>query len=173
MKERFYKRFCNKLAICEKEIVVFLLFGESMLTALNVLVRMIFNQGFSFTEELVVGAFVLSSLIGVALAARKAGDLINMTLLIDSMPKKLALIFDIIAELLLCVLTYMLIVYGIMRVKSLMASGMTSNTMRVPQWYFDIATPIGGVLITLHTIELIVDNIFEIIALGKEKEVTE
>lgn len=163
MKLRAYKRVMNGLAAVEKAIVAILLAGEVALTAANVFSRYVIHQSWSFTEEVVVAVLVMMSMLGASLCARDRGGLINLTLVTDKLPKKVRLIVEIAMTVCLVVFALVMLRYGIVRCLDQMHAGRVTSALQLPEWYFTSAVPLGGALITIHSVERILDCIFEMV----------
>lgn len=168
MKLRAYKRVMNGLAAVEKTVVGLLLAGEVALTAANVLSRYVLHQSWSFTEEVVVAVLVMMSMLGASLCARDRGGLINLTLVTDKLPKKTRLIVEILMTVCLIIFALVMLKYGIIRCGDQMRAGRMTSALQLPEWYFTSAVPVGGALIAIHSVERILDCIFEMVDDGKE-----
>lgn len=162
MKVRGYKRAMDALAYFERGVICLLLFGEVALTAANVFSRYVIHQSWSFTEEVVVAVMVLMSLIGAALCARDRGGLINLTLFTDKLPKKTRIILEIIMMLGVIFFAVVMVKYGIDRCITQIATNRRTSALQLPEWYYTSFVPIGGALMTIHSLEHIADCIFEI-----------
>ena len=144
------------LAMLEKIALVVSTIIILVLTVGNVFSRKVIHQSWSFTEELVVAVFVLITLVAAALACRE-GELVNLTLLTDRLPKtwRKPVLFVNIA---LCVFfTSVLFKYGMDKVITQMANGKRTFVLNWPEWIFWSFVPIGAACMILHFIEFFVD----------------
>lgn len=170
MKIRAYKRVLNGVASVEKCVIALLLLMDIVISAANVFSRYVIHQSWSFTEEVVVAALVLMSLVGAALCARDRGGLINLTLLTDKMPKKTRIIVEIVMTTGLVFFAIVMLYFGIVRCIKQCETGRLTAALQIPEWYYTSFVPIGGLMIAIHSIERIVDCIFELVDdKGKEE----
>ncbi|GHS93605.1 hypothetical protein AGMMS50276_04510 [Synergistales bacterium] len=133
----------------EETILVISLSAMLFITVGNVLSRKILAQSWSFTEELTIALFILSSLTGAAVSA-KNGKLIGLTLIFDLAPKRFQKIFTL--SLLLAAVFFggLLSYYGIDMVRMEVLSRQTTPSMGIPEWIFGLTIPFGAVLLLIR-----------------------
>lgn len=158
-----YKKLMNVVAALEKLILIITMLLILVLTVGNVFSRYVIHRSWSFTEELVVAVFVLITLLAAALSCRE-GELVNLTLLTDNLPKKLQKVFLIIATILNVIFSSILFKYGVDKVLTQMANGKRTFVLNWPEWIFWSFVPIGAACMVLHFIEYCLDYC------AKEKE---
>ena len=158
-----YKKFMNALAALEKLVLDLSILLILVLTVGNVFSRKVIHQSWSFTEELVVAVFVLITLLAAALACRE-GELVNLTLLTDRLPKKVQRIFLLLSTILSVFFTAVLFKYGLDKVITQLQNGKRTFVLNWPEWIFWSFVPIGAACMILHFIE------FYLNTLGKENE---
>jgi TRAP-type C4-dicarboxylate transport system, small permease component len=169
MKKKPYKILMDGVAKVEKTVIGLLLLFNIVLTAANVFSRYVIHQSWSFTEEVVVALLVLMSLMGAALCERDRGGLINLTLFTGKMPPKARLIVEIIMTVLLIYFGVVMVRYGIQRCISQADTNRLTTSLQIPEWYYSSFVPIGGGLLVLHSVERILDCIYELLDLKKGK----
>ena len=160
-----YKRFMDGIAMLEKLALAASTVLILVLTVGNVFSRKVIHQSWSFTEELVVAVFVLITLISAALACRE-GELVNLSILLERLPKKIQKPLFFINTVLCVIFTSILFKYGMDKVLTQMANGKRTFVLNCPEWIFWSFVPIGAACMILHFIEFFVDYC------AKEKEGT-
>ena len=166
---KFYKKIMNFLGHIESAVQVIIGIVITVIAFANVCVRYLSNGKLAYTEELTVNIFVLMIMCGCALCAR-SGSLISLSLLFDLSGKKgkkiLAVIFTIIS-----IAFYAVIVYtGWDKTATLLRQHKLTASLLIPEAYFMMALPIGGVLLILHSIEYMIDILTERAPCMKEAE---
>ncbi|MCI7812962.1 MAG: TRAP transporter small permease [Lachnospiraceae bacterium] len=153
---KIYKKLMNALAMLEKMILVISTLLILVLTVGNVFSRKVIHQSWSFTEELVVAVFVLITLVSAALACRE-GELVNLTLVTDHLPKKLRKPLLLLSTVLCVFFTAVLFKYGLDKVMTQLANGKRTFVLNWPEWIFWSFVPIGAGCMILHFIEYFID----------------
>jgi TRAP-type C4-dicarboxylate transport system permease small subunit len=124
----------------------------------NVVVRYLTNRSFAATEEVLVNGFLLLTLLGAAIAARR-GEHLAVTILYDMLPRRgrvMLLWASGALGLLLLVLSawfcWQLLVYQV-------RSGTTCYALQLPAWYYTVGLPFAFILVAArflqHVVELI------------------
>lgn len=153
---KIYKKCMDALAFAEKLVLAASTLLILVLTVGNVFSRKVIHQSWSFTEELVVAVFVLITLVAAALACRE-GELVNLTLLTDRLPKSLRKPSMILITLLSIIFTAILFKYGMDKVLTQMANGKRTFVLNWPEWIFWSFVPIGAGCMILHFLEYCID----------------
>lgn len=154
------KKFLDSLTKVESLICVLGLAVMTFLTAGNVIARKIFNSSWSFTEELACAFFILITMFGAAMSARKNNH-ICVDILPNILPKgaiKPLLTLAMIVEVAFGVI---LVVFGIGMVISEIESGQTTAALHIKEWIYGLTIPVGGVFITLHALEFGIRTLIE------------
>lgn len=171
METKLYKRISNGVARVEKVMMVAALAFAVVLTTINVFTRYVLHTNFSWSEEVVVAAFVLMSMLGAALCAREYGGLINMTILTSSLKPRTQRTIELFTLIMLLVFALLMIVGGYLRCAAKFASGQVTSSLQIPDWIYNAFVPLGGILLFLHTGERFFDCWYERAALtSKTKE---
>jgi TRAP-type C4-dicarboxylate transport system permease small subunit len=154
-----YKKVMDVFTTIEKIIVSIVLLMVTAITFGNVLSRYILPTSWSFTEELVINVFVLMSMLGAAICARDEGGLVSMALFSGILPRKGQRILNLVMVVFGLFFCYVLVKYGFARVATLIANNKRTDVLRILEWKFALAIPVGGICMGLHLIEFAVDNI--------------
>lgn len=149
------KRFFSKI---EEWIALVCLVVMSMLTFANVVSRYIFKASFSFSEELTTYLFVLLSLVGAAIAAKRRAHL-GLSILTDSVSKTTERYLKIFAYLISVLFSVALFYYGILMVKNQIILGQVTVGMQWPEWVFGSFVPIGAFFITIRFVQVLIETI--------------
>lgn len=144
------------LARFEDVVCIIALAIMTVLTFTNVIARYVFSASFSFSEEITTYLFVLLSLIGSAVAARRKAHL-GFTALIDMAPPKVRREFSLISFGLATVFSAALFYYGLQMTLSQMHRGQITAGLQWPEWIFGSFVPIGAFFITLEFLFLFLD----------------
>lgn len=152
-----YKKLMNALAAVEKIVLDLSFLLILVLTVGNVFSRKVIHQSWSFTEELVVAVFVLITLLAAALACRE-GELVNLTILTDRLPKKIRKGCLLVSTVLSVLFTAVLFKYGLDKVITQMENGKRTFVLNWPEWIFWSFVPIGAACMILHFIEFYLDS---------------
>lgn len=119
----------------------------------NVLSRYLLHASWAFTEEITTNLFVLTSLLGAAVAAKRGGHL-GLSVFTDFIPKKYQKYVTLITVLCAIILFSVLLKYGIVMVRSQMRFGQTSPALGWPEWVFGMSVPVGAVSLIIRFIQL-------------------
>lgn len=136
----------------EEYILSVSLLGMTVITFANVLARKVFHASWAFTEEITTALFILSSLLGAAVAAKKGAHM-GLSALTDLLPRKFqkyVILITVIAAIVFC---GFLVKYGFNMVISEFKSGQTTPALGWPEWIFGATVPIGGIFIAIRFIQ--------------------
>jgi TRAP-type C4-dicarboxylate transport system permease small subunit len=123
----------------------------------NVVIRYLTNRSFAATEELLVNGFLLLTLLGAAIAARR-GEHLAVTILFDALPRRGRMVLLWISGALGLALLglsawfcWQLLVYQFQ-------SGLASYALQLPAWYYTAGLPFAFLLVAVrflqHLLEL-------------------
>lgn len=149
------KKFFSKI---EEWIALVCLVVMAMLTFANVISRYVFKASFSFSEELTTYLFVLLSLVGAAIAAKRRAHL-GLSILTDSVSKNTERYLKIFAYLISALFSVALFYYGILMVKNQVILGQVTVGMQWPEWVFGSFVPIGAFFITIRFVQVLIETI--------------
>ncbi len=130
----------------------------TILAFANVVARYVFSASFSFSEEITTYLFVLLSLLGTAIAARRRAHL-GLTILTDVVNPKVRRILHIIGYLFAVAFTGAIFYYGILMVLSQRQLGQVTANMQWPEWIFGSFVPIGALFATIRFAQALIEEI--------------
>ncbi len=139
----------------EEIICLIALSVMTVLTFSNVVTRYIFNFSMNFAEEISTYLFVLLSLFGASIAAKRGAHL-GFTLLADHVPKKVARIFEVVAALAGIIFAGVIFYFGIRMAVTQYHRGQLSLGVQIPEWIYGSFVPLGAFFLLVRFIELFV-----------------
>ena len=122
------------------------------LTFINVLSRYVFNASLSFSEEITTYLFVLLSLLGASIAAKRGAHL-GFTLLSEHVGAVAGRILSIIAMGFSAAFSGIICYFGIFMVIKQYTSGQVTGAMQLPEWIFGSFVPIGALFVTIRFLQ--------------------
>lgn len=138
----------------EKILCAVLFLSMTMLGFANVVVRYGTNYSLAATEELLTNGFLILTVFGAAIAARR-GEHLAVSIVYDLLPTILRKCL-LIVSCSLSVLLLMLSAYFSWEVfNNQLNSGMRSYGLGVPAWYYHVAVPFGFALIIIRYLQRI------------------
>ncbi len=157
---KIYKKIMDILGYIESAVQVVIGVVITVIAFANVCVRYLSNGKLAYTEELTVNIFVLMIMCGCALCAR-SGGLISLSLVFDLVGKKgkkiLAVLFTVFS-----IAFYAVIVYtGWGKTATMLHQHKLTASLLIPEGYFMMALPLGGILLILHSIEYMIGVLTE------------
>ncbi|MDP0927465.1 TRAP transporter small permease [Paracoccus onubensis] len=138
----------------EKIVCAALLLFMAILGFANVVVRYGTNKSLAATEELLTGGFVLLTVFGAAIAARR-GEHLAVELISDMLPAPLRRVVIVIAALLSVVLLTASVWFCWQLVLNQMGNGMRSYALGLPLWWYSAALPLGFALVLFRYIQAV------------------
>ena len=142
----------------EKIICAVLFLAMTFLGFANVVVRYGTHYSLAASEELLTNGFLLLTVFGAAIAARR-GEHLAVTLLHDLLPRPLQRVVFGLSLLLTALLLGLSAWYSWQAVTNLMANGMRSYALGIPAWYYQAAVPFGFALVLVrylqHAVEML------------------
>ena len=136
----------------EKIICAVLFLSMTFLGFANVVVRYGTNYSFAVTEELLTNGFLLLTVFGAAIAARR-GDHLAVTLVHDLLPQPLRRVVFGLSVLLSMTLLALSAWFSWQSVTDMIASGTRSYGLGIPKWYYQIGVPFGFALVLIRYLE--------------------
>ncbi len=119
------------------------------LTFANVIARYVFSASFSFSEEITTYLFVLLSLMGTAIAAKRRAHL-GLTILTDAVSPQVKKVLLLIGYGLAVLFSAAILVFGILMVKNQIMLGQRTAAMQWPEWIYGSFVPFGAVFVTIR-----------------------
>ncbi len=124
---------------------------------MNVLSRKLLGMSWSFTEEITTNVFILISLLGAAIAAKKSSHL-GLTILYDLVPKTVRKYLILFTTLVGIFFSVILLIFGVEMVMSEINSGQLTPALGWPEWIFGSFVPIGAAFILIRVIQAGISN---------------
>lgn len=134
------------------------LFIMTFITVLNVFSRKVMHLSMSFLEEITTIMFILISLLGAAVAAKRGAHL-GLSAFTDFIPKKYQKYVALFTWFVAAFFCYFLVRYGLVMVAAEQRMGVKTPSLGWPEWIFGMAIPIGGLFIFIRYTEFTI-NIF-------------
>ncbi len=136
----------------EKIVCALLFLSMTALGFVNVVVRYGTNLSFAATEELLVNGFLLLTVFGAALAARR-GEHLAVTMVHDLLPRPLWLPVFLISVALSVSLLAFSAWFSWEAMMNIRRVGMRSYGLGLPAWYYQAALPFGFGLIIIRYLQ--------------------
>lgn len=133
----------------EQYILASGLFVMTFITVANVFSRKVMHLSMSFLEEVTTILFILISLLGAAVAAKRGAHL-GLSAFTDFIPKKYQKYVALFTWFVASFFCYFLVKYGFIMVSGEYDMGVKTPSMGWPEWIFGMAIPVGGIFIFLR-----------------------
>jgi TRAP-type C4-dicarboxylate transport system permease small subunit len=136
----------------EKIVCAILFLAMTALGFVNVIVRYGTNFSFAANEELLVNGFLLLTVFGAAIAARR-GEHLAVTMVHDLLPRWLwspVFLLSVALSVTLLAFSAWFSWEAMMNIKRV---GMRSYGLGLPAWYYQAALPLGFALIILRYLQ--------------------
>ncbi|MEE2951225.1 MAG: TRAP transporter small permease [Pseudomonadota bacterium] len=136
----------------EKIVCAVIFIVMTVLGFANVVVRYLTSYSFASTQEVLLNGFLLMTVFGAAIAARR-GEHLAVTLVSDILPagaRKVVIVFAMALSVALLALSAW---YCADLLVNQYASGVTSPGLGLPAWYYSLALPFGFLLIAFRLIQ--------------------
>lgn len=143
------KKFLNNI---EEYLVASSLFIMLVIAFANVLSRKVFHASWAFTEEITTNLFILSSLLGAAIAAKR-GSHLGLSIFTDFIPKKYQKyvhLFTVVCAVIFC---GFLLKEGFVVAMNEKAHNQLTPALGWPQWIFGMTIPIGAFFILVRFVQ--------------------
>lgn len=137
-----------------------------LLTCWQVFTRYILRNPSTWSEEMVSYLFAWMSLFGASLVVGERGHM-NIPIVVERFGDKARTFFAIFGEVVACIFSGVILVYGGIQITSL-AMGQMTSSLGVPIGIFYVVLPLSGVLNIIYTILNIVDIVTDSEVAGEE-----
>ena len=115
----------------------------------NVASRYVFHNSLSFSEEITTYLFVLLSMMGTAIAAKRHAHL-GLSILTDAVSPKVRKALLVIGQGIATLFSAALFYYGILMVMNQYNLAMVTPAMQWPEWAYGLFIPFGAFFITIR-----------------------
>lgn len=136
----------------EKIICAVIFLGMTGVGFANVCARYLTNYSLAATEELLTYGFLMLTVFGAAIAARR-GEHLAVTLLTDLLPRRARAVVFVAAVALTVFLLGMSAWFSWAALTNMWGNGMTSYALQIPVWYYQAGVPFGFALIILRYLQ--------------------
>ncbi len=136
----------------EELAAVILLAFMSVLAFLNVITRYFVHYSFASTEEIEVACLVWLTMLGASAGFRR-GIHLGFDLLVIRFPRLGKNVLFPLASLLTILTLCVLIRFSLLQIRDEWALKIASEALSIPQWWYTLALPVGGVFAIFRIIE--------------------
>ncbi len=133
----------------EESLVCVCLIVMTALTFVNVVARYVFSASLSFSEEITTYLFVLLSLLGSAIAAKRGAHL-GLTIISDRVGPKAGRILGIISMAFATAFSAIICYFGFFMALNQYNKGQLTAGTQLPEWIFGSFVPIGALFVTIR-----------------------
>lgn len=130
----------------------------TVLVFANVLSRYVFHNSLSFSEEITTYLFILLSLMGTAIAAKRRAHL-GLSILTDAVSPMVRKILHVLGFAIGTLFSAALFYYGILMVINQYNLGMETSAMQWPEWIYATFVPFGAFFITIRFAQAVVQEL--------------
>ena len=142
----------------EEAICIVCLLAMTALVFANVFSRYVLHLSLSFSEEITTNLFVLLSMMGTAIAARRRAHL-GLSILTDAVSPKLRRALLVFGFGLATVFSLAVFFYGIKMVRNEYILGQVTPSMQWPEWVYGCFVPFGAFFMTLRFAQVTLEEL--------------
>ncbi|MCR5006028.1 MAG: TRAP transporter small permease [Clostridiales bacterium] len=142
----------------EEGICILCLIAMTALVFANVFSRYVLHLSLSFSEEITTNLFVLLSMMGTAIAARRRAHL-GLSILTDAVSPKVRRALLIFGFGLSTIFCFAVFFYGIKMVRYEYILGQVTPSMQWPEWIYGCFVPFGAAFMTLRFAQITLEEI--------------
>ncbi|SHF63412.1 TRAP-type C4-dicarboxylate transport system, small permease component [Loktanella atrilutea] len=136
----------------EKIVCAVLFLGMTLIGFINVVVRYATHYSFAASEEVLTNGFLLLTVFGAAIAARR-GEHLAVTLVQDALPRRAAQAVFVLSVILSLILLAASAWFSWVTAMNQIESGMRSYALGLPAWWYQIGLPFGFALIIIRYLQ--------------------
>lgn len=149
------KNFYNK---AEEYLLVSSLAFTVVLVFIQVIMRYVFNQSISWSEELCRYIFIWQIWLGSSLAFRNKQH-IAIEMISDKLKGKAKTTYQMVGNLITLAFNIFLASYGFNLVNTMLTRGTISSGMRVPLYIVYLAAPVSSLVIVFRLVAQILNQV--------------
>ena len=142
----------------EAHVLVFSLAFTTILVFIQVVLRYVFNNSLSWSEELARYIFIWQIWLGTSVSM-KENEHICLDMLNNKLKGKAKVVLALIANVIMLAFCAFLVKYGWDLVMSMMSRGNRSVALRIPMWIVYSSLPLSQLAVSLRLIGRIVVNV--------------
>ena len=121
----------------------------TILVFANVLSRYLLHYSLSFSDEITTYLFILLSMMGTAIAAKRRAHL-GLSILTDAVSPSVRKALLVLGFAIGTIFSAALLYYGILMVINQYNLGMETSAMQWPEWIYGIFIPFGAFFVTVR-----------------------
>lgn len=121
----------------------------------NVITRYFMDASLAFTTEVTINVAVWMTMLGAVIGIRE-GSHLGFDLLQSKLRGRAHQVVTVLVSAAIILFFLVLARYGWDQMASQMSSGRATPAMRMPQWLFTLALPVGSVLAIVRTVQVMV-----------------
>jgi len=141
----------------EKILCSLIFLAMTFLGFANIVVRYLSNHSLAVTEELLVNGFLLLTIFGAAIAARR-GEHLAVTVIFDLLPKRGQIALMAIASALSVLLLALSAWFSFELILNQFRSGTVSYGLQLPAWYYSAGLPFGFAIVIIRYLQHAVET---------------
>lgn len=141
----------------EEKLLVILLIITVSLTFIQVVMRYIFHNSLSWSEELARYMFLYLIWIGAAYAVKREQHL-RIEIILNKIPKSKLKIFENFVYFIWLCFSIFLFISSLKMTVNVFVSGQLSPAMRIPMGYAYVSIPLGTGLMCFRIIQKMIEN---------------
>ena len=164
---KIFKKLVNAYNQLEEKVLVISLIFTVCLIFLQVVMRYVFNNSFSWSEELARYVFIWQCWLGTSLAFREKRH-IKITIIEDALKsEKAKAAFRMIGHIAMVVFCVIVVKYGWDVCSAQIQLGRVSAGTKIPMWILYLCLPFSNLVVLIRVIAEGVEDV--LIALGKKE----
>ena len=133
----------------EEVLVCVCLVVMTGLTFVNVIARYVFSASLSFSEEITTYLFVLLSLLGSAIAAKRGAHL-GLTIITDRVGPKMGRVLGAVSMAFATAFSAIICYFGFFMALNQFNKGQLTAGTQLPEWIFGAFVPVGALFVTIR-----------------------
>ena len=139
----------------EEVLMTLLLIGITIVMALQVIARYVFNSPLSWTDELAKYMLVWSCFLSVSYCVKKRIS-IKIDQFQNMLPEKVIPWIKVIRHTIVLIFCVVMIPYCVTYVQQAVESGATSSAMQIPMYFIQSAPLVGFVLLAIRVLQALI-----------------
>ena len=146
----------NKLAYIWNHLEEIILVPSFMISTalvfIQVIMRYVFHNSLTWSEELVRYIYIWQTWIGVSYAVQ-TGSHLRITMIRDRLPAKGQQVLEILVRIIWVGFAIFIAYQGVQAVQIILSFGQKSSALRVPMQFCYMSIPVGMILMSIRLIE--------------------
>ena len=152
------KKFVEKYNKTEEVLLVISLVATVCIIFAQVVMRKVFNDSLTWSEELARYIFIWQIWLGTSIGFRDDKH-IKITIIRDLLKGKALAAFNLLARLLLLAFCVFLVIFGMQLVNRLFVTEYLSAALRIPMYLVYFSLPFSSFVVCLRTIAKMIPDV--------------